>query len=140
MEFASLIALLSALGIGGLIGSVIQSWLSSHNELKAMERENMQKRYGALVIQMITKLDPKRIAKLRTIRPDLATFAGLNDELKVELLNAMMFASDDVINNLGQFIKDPSYQTYFQTVKAMRQDLWKTDTKLNEQLLEEIIK
>lgn len=140
MELSSLIALLSALGIGGLVGSVIQSWLSRHNEMKAMERQNMERRYGALVIQMITKLDPKRIEKLRTIRPDLATFAGLDEELKVELLNAMMFASDEVINNLGTFIKHPSYQTYFQTVKAMRHDLWKTDTKLDEQLLEEIMK
>ena len=140
MELSAVVAMLSALGVGGLLGACLQSWFARQNELKAKERDKKQHRYEALTIQMITKLEPARMGKLREYRPDLLSIEDLDDELKVELLNSMMFASDDVVNALAAFILHPSYQHYFKTVKHMRQDLWKTRTKLNQQLLEEILK
>jgi len=70
--------------------------------------------------------------KIVKIRPDLSTLEDVRQELKTELLNALLFANDDVIRCLSEFIREPSHGLYLRTVTAMRKDLWGKTTKITE--------
>ena len=93
-------------------------------------------RYGSILIQMLTLLDPKHLDKVSRIRSDLRSIEDLREELKTELLNAVLYANDDVIKSLSVFNKNPNYENYLNTVSSMRKDLWGKNTKISSKDLE----
>lgn len=42
---------------------------------------------------------------MRAVRPDLKTMDDIDDELSTELLNGFVYASDDVLRSLAEFIR-----------------------------------
>ena len=52
------------------------------------------------------------------------------------MLHGLLFASDNVINAMAQFVQSPNYSSYFKAVIAMRKDLWGEKTKIEEGDLE----
>lgn len=127
--------ILPVLGLGSLIGGVIgaffQSKFQHQKQLKEWEHEVKRKRYFALNVLLITKIDvPSRIASLSNIRPDINTEEQMDKEIEVELLNAILFASDNVLKEIKDFIAKPSTLSYHNVAMAMRRDLWKKQTSV----------
>lgn len=55
------------------------------------------------------------------------------EEVIVEWLNMVLFASDNVMAELQEFILKPSSETYFRAALAMRKDLWGGKVKFSYQ-------
>jgi hypothetical protein len=136
-----IISLLTAVGIGSIMGAFVQSRLEQQKQVRAEERELKRRRYEVILILMITKLDPQvQLPKARSIRPDLKNLADVEKELEVELLNGVLFASDDVIKAMVEFTRTPSYSAYIRSANAMRRDLWGKKTSINEGILDVLAK
>ena len=52
------------------------------------------------------------------------TKEDLLDEIKAEWHNAILFASDEVLEDLHNFIKTPSLDLFKKSALSMRKDLW----------------
>ena len=135
-ELQIIISLITTFGIGGILGAYFKSYFERKKELKDQEHQLKKTRYGALLMLMLAKLDPKDgLSKLETYRPDLKSVTDLEKEIKVEYYNAIIFASDKVLESMVSFIKAPSYKNYINTAKAIRKDLWKKRTKISEKVI-----
>ncbi len=133
---STIISLFAALGIGSLIGALFQSRLEHQKLLNQQEHDLKRKRYLCILILMLTKLDPDSgMRHLQEHRPDLRELKDLNAEIRMELLNAVLFASDNVIVAMATFIDNPSYPAYVRTAAAMRRDLWNKKTAIDETAL-----
>ena len=136
LNFAQLIIpLLTALGLGGIFGAYFQSRFQHQKEVKEDIHQLKRKRYGAILIQMITTLDPERLSKTQAFRPDLTDIEDLKEEIKTEMLNSVLFANDEVIKAMAEFIQTPNHSSYIKTASAMRKDLWNKKTKIGEDVL-----
>lgn len=132
-----ILSLVGALGIGGLIGSIVQSHLQKRAEVKRLEHDLKQKRYLCILILMLTKLNPDiGLRKVHAIRPDLKSTGDVEHELQTELLNGVIYASNRVLDTLAGFLKDPSQVSYVHVANAMRRDLWGGKARVTEEFLE----
>ncbi len=57
---------------------------------------------------------PGGTSKLPLYRPDLTSMDSVDEELRTEILNAIVFAGDDVLRALVSFINDPTYDRFTQ--------------------------
>ena len=122
---ANLVPLLTAIGLGGLHGAYFQARFQRRAQIGQYEHELKQKRYSCILILMLTKLNPMvGLAKTRAIRPDLKTTDDIDDELSTELLNGFVYANDEVLRSLAEFIRTPNHQSFVRASVAMRKDLW----------------
>jgi hypothetical protein len=135
-ELQIIISLITTFGIGGILGAYFKSHFERQKELKDQEHQLKKTRYGAILMLMLAKLDPKDgLEKIKTFRPDLKSVTDLDKEIKTEYYNAIIFASDIVLEAMSNFIKSPNYKHYIITAKAIRKDLWKKRTKLSENVI-----
>jgi hypothetical protein len=122
---ATVVSLLTAFGGGGVLGAYFQARFQQRTKVRGLEHDLKQKRYSAILILMLTKLNPEvRLEKVHVIRPDLTTLTDIDNELSTELLNAVVFASQQVLEALAGFIRTPSKSTFVSTALAIRKDLW----------------
>ena len=88
--FAAVAAVVAALGIGGISGAFFQSRFEQQKQVREQEHELKRRRYGAILIIMLTKLDPATgLPHLKSIRPDLKNITDIEKEIEVELLNGL---------------------------------------------------
>jgi len=85
---------------------------------------------------MLTLLDPAGLVHIKDHRPDLGNIDDVVKELRTEMLNSFLFASDDVIRSLTEFIAQPAHDRYIKTAVSMRKDLWGTDTSIGNEVLQ----
>jgi hypothetical protein len=81
---------------------------------------------------MLTILSPEHLSKTQKFRPDLKTIADVKEEVRTETLHSVLFASDNVINAMAEFVQNPNYSSYFRAVSTMRKDLWGKNTNIEE--------
>lgn len=136
---STVVSLITALGLGSLVGAFFQSRFEHRKLLDQQEHELKRKRYLCTLILLLAKLDPKTQPHLFEVRPDLKGSTDLDKELRLELFNSVLFASDDVITAMAQFVATPSYPAYIQTAVAMRKDLWNKKTAIDESALTRVI-
>jgi len=130
------ISLLTALGLAGILGAFFQSRFERQKQVQEQEHELKRRRYGAILILMLTKLDPKSgLPHVHEIRPDLKNIGDVEKEIEMELLNGFLFASDDVLKSMADFIRGPNHTTYVKTAVSMRRDLWGRKTSVDEQVV-----
>jgi hypothetical protein len=130
------LSLITTFGIGGILGAYFKSLFERKRELKEQEHQLKKTRYGAILMLMLAKLDPKDgLEKVKNFRPDLKSVTDLDKEIKTEYYNAIIFASDGVLKAMVNFIKSPTYMKYIVTAKAIRKDLWKKRTNLSENVI-----
>lgn len=135
----TIVSLVTTLGLGGLIGAFFQSRFEHRKHLNEQEHELKHKRYLCILILMLTKLDPDSgMRHMREHRTDLKDLNDLDAEIRMELLNAVLFASDNVISAMAGFIERPGYPSYIKTAAAMRGDLWHKKTAIDETALKVI--
>lgn len=131
-----IISLLTAIGIGGILGAYFQSRFQRQKEVSEDIHNLKRQRYGAILIQMLTILNPERgLSKVHAFRPDLKNVDDFKEEIKTEILHSVLFANDEVIKSLVEFIRKPNHASYIKTVVSMRKDLWRKKTSVDEQIL-----
>jgi hypothetical protein len=98
-----IVSLVSGLGLGGLLGVFAQSVLAKKQMRFTKVFDFKEARYKAMAILMLTAVDPSEYAweQLRVRRPGINKAEDLDNELKTEYYNAMLFASDKVLRSLG---------------------------------------
>ena len=137
LPLGTVLSVLTTLGIGGLIGAYFQSLLERKNKIREREHELKHKRYAAITILMLTRLDPDaNLTDLRLRRPEISDTSHLDNELRTELQNSFLFAGDEVVRALAKFVNKPSKSFYVKAVVAMRRDLWGRRTSINEDVLD----
>ncbi len=131
-----ILSFVTAIGIGGILGAYFQSRFQHQKEVQEDIHFLKRKRYGTILILMLTILDPERgLSKAQKFRPDLKDTNDFKEEVKVEMLHSVLFVSDEVIKAMAEFIQNPSYSFYVKTVSAMRKDLWNQKTNIGEDIL-----
>lgn len=63
-------------------------------------------------------------SQLMKHRPNLKSIEELERELKLEYYNAMLFASDEVLSALDEFLRDKTPHNWKKTTRAMKKDLY----------------
>lgn len=140
-QFSQLfISLIAAVGLGGILGAYFQSRFQHQKEVKEDIHQLKRARYGAILIQMLTVLDPKHLPKMQKIRPDLASIEDVKEELKTEMLNSILFASDEVVKAMADFLSSPAHSSYIKTAATMRKDLWNSKTSIDQDILKNFAK
>ena len=88
--------------------------------------EYKEARYKAMMIMMFVAMNPSEyeLDHLRNHRPDIDGIDGLDRELKLEYYNAMLYASDRVLDGLEAFLRDKTEANWRAVTHAMRKDLY----------------
>jgi hypothetical protein len=132
-ELQIILSLITTFGIGGILGAYFKSQFERKKELKEQEHQLKKTRYGVILILMLAKLDPKDgLEKVKLHRPDFKSTVDIDKEIKTEYYNAIIFAGDGVLKSMTKFIKSPSFKNYLATAVAIRKDLWRKKTRINE--------
>jgi hypothetical protein len=136
MTLTAIVSAITAFGAGSILTAFVQSRLERRKHLNEQEHDLKRRRYMCILILMLAKLEPKTgVPHLALQRPDLRDLDDLDAEIRIELFNAMLFGSDDVIAAMAAFITSPGYPAYIRTVTAMRRDLWNKKTAIDETAL-----
>jgi len=131
LSLEGIVSFVSAIGIGGIAGAYLQLRFQHQKDIKEDIHQLKRQRYGAILIQMLTVLDPAHgLSKTQQFRPDLKNIEDFKEEVKVEMLNGVLYASDEVIKAMAEFVNNPTYPSYIKTASAMRKDLWGRKTKI----------
>jgi hypothetical protein len=128
--YEELLAILGVLGVGSLIATCLTYIFDKRKRIKFSEQEEKEKRYKSLVQKMRIVIQPEDMKYVKEHRPDLKNIEDWKKEIQQEWFNSLLFASDEVIRALKEFVLNPSDMTYAKTVLAMRKDLWNKKTKL----------
>ncbi len=117
---------ISALGVGGLLGALVKSVLDKRQYKFSKAFDYKESRYKAMMILMWIAMNPNEheLKQLRLHRPQIKNAKELENELNLEYHNAMLFASDTVLNNLMAFMKNKNPENWQHTVRAMKKDLY----------------
>jgi len=51
------------------------------------------------------------------------------------MLNSILFASDDVIKAMAEFVINPTHISFIKTASAMRKDLWGVNSKISDEII-----
>ncbi len=140
-ELAQVISLLTAIGFGGLLGAFIRARIERQQKIDSQRFEFKEKRYGNISLLLITKLGPKDTSSLRQMsmfHPHLTSWELLDRELRLEVLNGTLFASQQVVDGLGMFIQAPTVSNALTVFNAMREDLYGRGAVLPSSLIERL--
>jgi hypothetical protein len=125
-------AIIASLGLGGLVGTILQSFMSNRNKVFEDAFSKKAERYKAIMILMWTSLDPKsELRHLKFFRSDIQNTETLRRELKLELYNMMLYAGDNVMRSFKQFVKKPNHKNYAKVALEMRKDLYGKRTNID---------
>lgn len=143
MDKSIIITIISSLGIGGFIGAFIKSILDRRKELHLKLNQINEEKYRTLLMYMSFIIDP--INRFHFIQNDDVIKDFKDEDMVVEYskskvqeyyYHSLLYASDEVISRLKEFINDPSRQTFIEVAKAMRKSLWNRKSRLS---LEEML-
>lgn len=121
-----IISLVSGLSLGSLVGVFAKSSLDKQQMRFTKVFDFKEVRYKATTILMLSAVDqsPYSLRQLRIRRPEIGTTEDLDNELRTEYYNAMLFASDRVLKNFEIFLSEKTIANYQAVARAMREDLY----------------
>ena len=135
MDIQTTLSILGLLGIGGIIGSYIQYVLNQKGDITKEVRSLNEDKYRSVLVFMRCILNPSSVNHfgfsnkdeiyLNSIKNDakkVIAYAKL--KLKEYYYHSFLYASDDVINEIENFIKAPSEDNFINVANVMRKDLW----------------
>jgi hypothetical protein len=126
MDTQTIISVIGLLGVGGLISGYLTIIWQRRSASQQQKEEYKAARYKCTLVLMFGYLEgPTSLPKLNAHVPrPFRSHEEVLEEVKTEWLNMILFASDDVMKELQEFVLAPSDETYFKTALAMRRDLW----------------
>ena len=133
MVYEEIAAILGIVASSGIIVASLTYVYEKRKQVRFREQELKETRYKIIIAKMGTLLNPKYIENIIfQTRKEGETINSewVKNELEAEWFNSWLFASDEVINNLKEFIHDTNKINYGKTVLAMRKDLWNKKTSL----------
>jgi len=123
---SDLIQIVVALGIGGLISSYLTLIWKNRQQDVRNRQDYKEQRYKCIVMLLHARLNFERnVRHLNKYGYDIANEEDLVDLLQAELVNSYLFASQDFIRAMEEFIESPSNETRVKVTKEMRRDLWR---------------
>jgi len=132
-----LISIITALGIGSIIGGVIQHLLNKNAEAKMKLKNINEEKYRTILIYMSIILNPKNknhFVLNDSILYELKTDNEIKEyalsKLREYYYQSLLYASDDVMRTFKIFLSTPNRENYIFTAQKMRSDLWNNKTKL----------
>ncbi len=127
MVYEEIIAVLGLAGIGGIVATSLTYVYEKRKQIKLSEQQLKENRYKNILAKMCSHLNAEYADYIRWDgkKPD-----NLKKELELEWFYSLVFASDDFVKALKEFIQKPDNTTYAKTVIAMRKDLWNKKTSL----------
>lgn len=137
MDTSIIITVISSLGVGGLIGAFLKSMLDRKKEILLKLNQINEEKYRTLLMYMSFIIDP--LNRFHFVLNDDNIKKLTNNELikdysksKVNeyYYHSLLYASDDVIKSLKEFIQNPNRELFIKVAKAMRINLWNQKTKL----------
>jgi hypothetical protein len=126
----AIVGLVGAL-IGGSINSFSQYFFNFKKQVRETEHSLKETRYKAILILAYSRVYPDTLSFLKKFRSDITDVKRLDEELRAEFFNMILFASDTVIITFKKFLDNPNREALLESITAMRKDLFKRDTKLN---------
>jgi len=126
-----LIAIVSA-GFGSIVTWIVKYELDKKHEKSSSEFEHKIRRYKSAMIFMNILLKPTNLLFIKYSHPDIKTKEDIKETLKAEYYEMLLYAPDNVIENVRKFIQSPSNQQLINTIMSMRRDLWGKVTKVEE--------
>ncbi len=134
---AQIISLVTALGVGSIIGVVIKHLLDRNAELKIKLKTINEEKYRTVLIYMSIIINPRNKDHFVLNDNILYELKNENDirEYALSKLNeyyyqSILYASDDVMKSFKLFLSNPNREKYILTAQKMRADLWNNKTKL----------
>src|SRR5258705_10978372 len=134
---AQIISLVTALGVGSIIGVVVKHILDRNAELKIKLKTINEEKYRTILIYMSIIINPKNKDHFVLNDNILYELKSENDirEYALSKLNeyyyqSLLYASDDVMKSFKLFLSNPDREKYILTAQKMRADLWNNKTKL----------
>lgn len=135
MDIQTILSILGLLGVGGIIGSYIQYALNQKGDITKEVRSLNEDKYRSVLVFMRCILDPSVINQFGFSNKDEINLNRIKDDtgkiityakskLKEYYYHSFLYASDNVINEIENFIKDPSENNFIKVANAMRKDLW----------------
>jgi hypothetical protein len=137
MNIESIISILGLLGIGGVIGGYFQYSLKQKGEIELKIQGLNENKYRSMLVYMRCLLKPENISQFNIDDPNISKVKSENvgkylaEKLVEYYYNSILYASDEVLVSLKQFIDKPTESSFIETAMAMRRDLWKKQTKLH---------
>jgi hypothetical protein len=132
MTIENIVAVVSLLGIGGLISAYFTLlWQRRSKNLEKMG-EYKETRYKCILLLMRASLDFERYrGELQKSGYSIEDIRDLTALLRDEHICAFLYASDEFIGVFGEFIKSPSETSLVNVALSMRKDLWGVKTGLS---------
>src|SRR3989338_9753825 len=131
-----IILFISAFGAGGLLTVYLQSLLDRKKRVEETEHDFKLLRYKCIILLMQARLhwdDHKAVMRIH--RSDIKSLIDLENELKTELSNALLFAGEAVLMTFSDFLKLHTDATFVKAASAMRKDLWGKCARIKEDVL-----
>lgn len=124
MNFEAVSSALGLIGVSGLVSSYLTTIWQRRSAFEQKKEEFKFTRYKATIVLMFGHLQGERsISQLNKYGRTFQTSTEILEEVKVEWLNMVLFASDAVMRELQEFILNPTDESYFRAALAMRRDL-----------------
>lgn len=131
MLYQNIISAIGLIGIGAIIKSLIDSVLKKRETRSQTQLEFKDIRYKAIILLANAMLDfEKHKPELHKHNRPFESKEQLLDELKVERNNMILFASDNVILAINEFISGSDEDNFYRLAIAMRKDLYGLNTSL----------
>jgi hypothetical protein len=124
---------MGAAGIGGIVGAYFQSFFSRKREIFLKLNSINEERYQNLLYHMNIILNPENVRFMNHSDPSSGKQFNQKDHLdfvKAEYLQSILYAPDNVVNALKNFLKKPNEDNFINTAMKMRISLWNKKTKL----------
>lgn len=143
MDVQTIIQILGLLGIGGIIGGFINHIWKQKEVTELRIQELNETKYRSILVYMRLLLKPENLSQFHIDDPKLLDLNEpelikkyIDEKLVEHYYNSILYASDNVLKSLKQFMKKPTESNFVETAMAMRKDLWKKSTKLDISELE----
>ncbi|MFH1094072.1 MAG: hypothetical protein V1739_07995 [Candidatus Omnitrophota bacterium] len=126
MNLENVSTILGLLGLGGILGTYFRILWERRNSALLQKQDYKEVRYKCIIILAMALLDFEKNKFLlhQNNREYIKTPKDLIGELKIEWNNMILFASDEVLTAMHEFINDHSQNTFRKFALAMRKDLW----------------
>lgn len=133
MDNGLLLSLLTALGVGGIVGAYFNELFRRRAQTQLAESEERVVRFRSVLIYMQVLLHPDQIDHLPVDvlqTYNLKTTKDIQDTLLAEYTRMVLSVPDEVLQAVKSFMQSPTSDNYWKTVAEMRKSLWGKRTKL----------
>ena len=121
-----------------IIGGYVKHLWKQKEDTELRIQELNESKYRSILVYMRLVLKPENVMQFNLDDPYLQTshtFDEIKKHVKEKLVehyyNSILYASDNVLKMLKQFIDNPTDSNFIKTAVEMRKDLWKKRSKIN---------